>query len=33
LRDIDLDELKAVFQAWIGRVEEVNEGNGDDVGW
>jgi hypothetical protein len=25
--------LDRVFQAWVQRVQEVNEGNGDYIGW
>jgi hypothetical protein len=32
LRRIDQEELNRVFQAWIRRVQEVREGNGDYVG-
>jgi hypothetical protein len=31
-RDIDQAELNTVFQAWVQRIQEVNEGNGDYVG-
>jgi hypothetical protein len=31
LSGIDQDELNGVFQAWIGRVQSVNQGNGDWV--
>jgi hypothetical protein len=31
LRDIDLEELNTVFQAWMRRVQEVSECNGDYV--
>jgi hypothetical protein len=31
LRGIDLEELNTVFQAWVRRVQEVSEGNGDYV--
>jgi hypothetical protein len=33
LRGIDLEELNIIFQAWVRRVQEVSEGNGDYVGW
>jgi hypothetical protein len=29
LRGIDQEELNRVFQAWVQRVQEVSEGNGD----
>jgi hypothetical protein len=29
---IDQEELNKVFQAWVRRVQEVSEGNGDYVG-
>jgi hypothetical protein len=32
MRGIDRNELNTVFQAWIPRVQEVSEGNGDYVG-
>jgi hypothetical protein len=32
LRGIDQEELNKVFQAWIRRVREASEGNGDHVG-
>jgi hypothetical protein len=32
LRDIDQEALNRVFQAWVQRVQEVSEGNGDHVG-
>jgi hypothetical protein len=32
LRRIDREELDRVFQAWVQRVQEVNEGNGDYIG-
>jgi transposase len=32
LRGIDREELNRVFQAWVRRVQEVSEGNGDYVG-
>jgi hypothetical protein len=32
LRDLDQQELNPVFQAWVRRVQEVSEGNGDSVG-
>jgi hypothetical protein len=32
LRDVDLEKLNIVFQAWVDRVRQVNEGNGDYVG-
>jgi hypothetical protein len=28
---IDLEELNRVFQAWVGRIQEVSEGTGDYV--
>jgi hypothetical protein len=31
LRGIDLEKLNIIFQAWVGRVQEVSEGNGDYV--
>jgi hypothetical protein len=31
LRGIDQDELNGVFQAWLWRVQEVSQGNGDYV--
>jgi hypothetical protein len=31
LRDLDQQELNTVFQVWMGRVQEVSEGNGDYV--
>jgi hypothetical protein len=32
LRSIDLEKLNIVFQAWMGRAQEVSEDNGDYVG-
>jgi hypothetical protein len=32
LRGLDREELNRVFQAWVGRVQEVSEGNGDYLG-
>jgi hypothetical protein len=32
LRRIDQEELNRVFQAWVQRVQEVSDGNGDYVG-
>jgi hypothetical protein len=32
LRGIDLEKLNTVFQAWVGRVQEVSEDNEDYVG-
>jgi hypothetical protein len=32
LRDIDREELSRVFQAWVRRLQEVSEDNGDYVG-
>jgi hypothetical protein len=32
LRGIDREELNRVFQAWVWRVQEINEGNEDYVG-
>jgi hypothetical protein len=31
LRRMDLEELNAIFQAWVSRAQEVSEGNGDYV--
>jgi hypothetical protein len=31
LRVIDLEELNTVFQAWVGRIQEVRQGNSDYV--
>jgi hypothetical protein len=31
LNGLDHEELKAVFRAWVRRVQEVSEGNGDYV--
>jgi hypothetical protein len=31
LRGIDQEELNSIFQAWIQRVQEVNNDNGDYV--
>jgi hypothetical protein len=31
-RDIEKKELNRVFQAWVQRLQEVSEGNGDYVG-
>jgi hypothetical protein len=33
LRSIDQKELNSVFQAWMGRVQEVSQGNRDYVRW
>jgi hypothetical protein len=32
LRDIDLEKLNTIFQAWVCRIQEVSEGNRDYVG-
>jgi hypothetical protein len=32
LRGLDQQELNTAFQTWVGRVQEVCEGNGDYVG-
>jgi hypothetical protein len=32
LRGVDQEELNKVFQAWVERVQEISEGNGDYVG-
>jgi hypothetical protein len=31
LRGLDQQELNTVFQAWVRRIQEVSEGNGDYV--
>jgi hypothetical protein len=31
LNGLDHEELNAVFQAWVRRVQEVSDGNGDYV--
>jgi hypothetical protein len=31
LRGIDREELNRVFQAWVQRVQEISEGNGDYI--
>jgi hypothetical protein len=31
LRGIDQEELNGIFQAWMRRVQEVSQGNGDYV--
>jgi hypothetical protein len=33
LRGLDQQELNRIFQAWVGRVQEVNECNGGYVRW
>jgi hypothetical protein len=33
LRGLDRDELNTVFRAWVGRVQDVSEGNGGYGGW
>jgi hypothetical protein len=33
LTALDREELNRVFQAWVRWVQEINEGNGDYVGW
>jgi hypothetical protein len=33
LNDIDREKLNRVFQAWVRRVQEVNEGNRNYVWW
>jgi hypothetical protein len=32
LRGIDLEKSNTVFKAWVGRVQEVRENNGDYIG-
>jgi hypothetical protein len=32
LRGIDQEELNRIFQAWVQRVQEVSEDNGDYIG-
>jgi hypothetical protein len=30
---IDQEEINGVFQAWVQRIQEVSQGNGDYVRW
>jgi hypothetical protein len=31
LKSIDQEELNGIFQTWMGRIQEISQGNGDYV--